>query len=80
MIRNMVRVILAAAIALLVLAAASFVCGVVMGLIDRGQADSQPSLMACGLAGAAFGTIIFGLPVVLATGVARWLLDRSRDY
>ena len=67
------------AIGLVTIAALSFVIGMIMSLIDSIGTDKELRIWKAGQACVIIGTIMFGLPIAIATGAYGWYSTRKRN-
>jgi hypothetical protein len=71
--------VFSAGVGLIVLASLSFVCGLIMGLIDHVGAAEKPILLSYGTSAVVFGMMVFGLPVAIVTAAFTWHMARSES-
>jgi hypothetical protein len=62
---------------LIVLAVGSFLCGIMMGIVDRVGANDKPGLISYGLSVMMFGMLVFSVPVSVVTGFVSWRNRRA---
>ena len=68
-----------AAISLISIAGLSFGVAIIMAVIDSIGTEKELEIWKAGRFGVIFGTIFFGLPVAIATGVYTWYSARKRN-